>query len=594
MADISSITLPDGNNYDIKDNPSRETSLASLLFGRDGIPILGEKTYTNVIATANDNNGAGFFYLKVRPNYFTGNTTTVDSRELWHVKTRVISTVPGQSYYYTDTIFDIWGRESTYCVYSCANQIYSTSYRPIYYNSIFFTNSTGYTNNCGHWIGFNLIYSANPTSTSYKRTVTVQLLAYDNCEVELQDSLITPTNIPNRSAHTAWYASTDTSYTNFDACTNGLKQSGDANSTSIHALYRANGNYVANSALYRYQLLFQIDENQLTPLNNINNDTGTTKTMLTNVEFDPFGWIYYYATTTNVAAAGGISAGALYFHYSGVDLRYTFNCGTTLTAHKPFYLVVTPLSNGKCKLASSTPWTQTLPSTNDGKWYILLGRTYSTYQCTLYDYHPIYYYDGTSIKQALPVSTTNNYTFAEGTTNGAFSVTPSGGTAQSVTVHGLKALAYKDSLTASEVGALPSSTVIPTKTSDLTNDSGFITTETDPTVPSWAKASTKPSYTAAEVGALPDTTTIPSKVSDLTNDAGYITSAPVSSVDGKTGAVSVLPSGGSSNQVLAKSSGTNYAVKWDDSRTLSRIFYGTSTSVVTSPQEGDICLVYTA
>ena len=46
--------------------------------------------------------------------------------------------------------------------------------------------------------------------------------------------------------------------------------------------------------------------------------------------------------------------------------------------------------------------------------------------------------------------------------------------------------------------------IIPTKTSDLTNDSGFITgyTETDPTVPSWAKASSKPSYTASEVGAV--------------------------------------------------------------------------------------------
>lgn len=43
---------------------------------------------------------------------------------------------------------------------------------------------------------------------------------------------------------------------------------------------------------------------------------------------------------------------------------------------------------------------------------------------------------------------------------------------------------------------------IPTATSELTNDSGFITSETDPTVPSWAKASTKPSYTASEVGAL--------------------------------------------------------------------------------------------
>ena len=47
-------------------------------------------------------------------------------------------------------------------------------------------------------------------------------------------------------------------------------------------------------------------------------------------------------------------------------------------------------------------------------------------------------------------------------------------------------------------------------------------TETDPTVPSWAKAATKPTYTAAEVGALPSDTTY------------------VSSVNGRTGAVTGL------------------------------------------------------
>jgi hypothetical protein len=48
-------------------------------------------------------------------------------------------------------------------------------------------------------------------------------------------------------------------------------------------------------------------------------------------------------------------------------------------------------------------------------------------------------------------------------------------------------------------------------------------TETDPTVPSWAKQVSKPSYTASEVGALPDDTSIPSKTSDLVNDSGFIT-----------------------------------------------------------------------
>ena len=45
----------------------------------------------------------------------------------------------------------------------------------------------------------------------------------------------------------------------------------------------------------------------------------------------------------------------------------------------------------------------------------------------------------------------------------------------------------------------------PTKVSDLTNDSGFIITETDPTVPSWAKESTKPSYNFSEIGNTPTT-----------------------------------------------------------------------------------------
>lgn len=65
-------------------------------------------------------------------------------------------------------------------------------------------------------------------------------------------------------------------------------------------------------------------------------------------------------------------------------------------------------------------------------------------------------------------------------------------------------------------------------------------TETDPTVPSWAKAPNKPSYTASEVGALPDDTAlfsgdyddlsnkptipvVPTNVSSFTNDAGYLT-----------------------------------------------------------------------
>lgn len=44
-------------------------------------------------------------------------------------------------------------------------------------------------------------------------------------------------------------------------------------------------------------------------------------------------------------------------------------------------------------------------------------------------------------------------------------------------------------------------------------------TETDPTVPAWAKAANKPTYTATEVGALPDTTVIPAAPGTLNTTA---------------------------------------------------------------------------
>lgn len=59
---------------------------------------------------------------------------------------------------------------------------------------------------------------------------------------------------------------------------------------------------------------------------------------------------------------------------------------------------------------------------------------------------------------------------------------------------------------------------IPTKTSSLTNDSGFLTSHQS--LDGYAK-----------------TTDIPTKTSQLTNDSGFLTSAPVTSVDGSTGAV---------------------------------------------------------
>ena len=75
---------------------------------------------------------------------------------------------------------------------------------------------------------------------------------------------------------------------------------------------------------------------------------------------------------------------------------------------------------------------------------------------------------------------------------------------------------------------------LPTKTSQLTNDSKFLTsyTESDPTVPAWAKAETKPSYSKSEVG-LGNVDNV--KQYSASNPPPY----PVTSVNGKTGAVTI-------------------------------------------------------
>lgn len=62
-------------------------------------------------------------------------------------------------------------------------------------------------------------------------------------------------------------------------------------------------------------------------------------------------------------------------------------------------------------------------------------------------------------------------------------------------------------------------------------------TETDPTVPAWAKMANKPTYTASEVGAVPITRTINSKVlsSDITITATDIGAVPTArTINGKT------------------------------------------------------------
>lgn len=181
----------------------------------------------------------------------------------------------------------------------------------------------------------------------------------------------------------------------------------DYNSNTTYALngclYGTSGaNYTADSVFYRYQLLFQINDTKLTPFNNYNSSGGvvSNKTMLTSVQFDPFGHIFYWNSTGTINANAAIRGDYLY-NSCNIDLRYTFNVTSNLTASKDVYLKVSPQTNGLVKMASATPLVQTLPTSNDGYWYIFLGRAYNTTNIVLEQHHPVYYHDGSGVCEVL-------------------------------------------------------------------------------------------------------------------------------------------------------------------------------------------------
>ena len=86
-------------------------------------------------------------------------------------------------------------------------------------------------------------------------------------------------------------------------------------------------------------------------------------------------------------------------------------------------------------------------------------------------------------------------------------------------------------------------------------------TETDPTVPEWAKAATKPSYTASEVGALPNTTVVPTVPSTTNILKGNGSGGLVAATRGSD----YIASGNIVKQTLVSTETTpteNYAINW--------------------------------
>lgn len=167
-------------------------------------------------------------------------------------------------------------------------------------------------------------------------------------------------------------------------------------STNTFQLRKYYSRYTTKSALYRYMICFVNRDNLLIPANNVNNSTANNKTLTTD-SFDLSKGIYYYNSTTTVAAGKLTGTAILYQQIGLLDLRYSFNTGTTLVANKPVYLVVTPSGGYGEVILATNPIAQELPTASDGNRYVFLGYAYDNYRIELTLDHPIYVYN--SIKE---------------------------------------------------------------------------------------------------------------------------------------------------------------------------------------------------
>ena len=151
-----------------------------------------------------------------------------------------------------------------------------------------------------------------------------------------------------------------------------------------------------------YRILFSSpDDTQWIPATTSTVANAADLRDVTTEKINPFGRIVYYSSSTAINANAVVSYSATFDQYP-FTFGYSFNrTGGTyyiLTADAPVYIKCTPQDDDTAIIDPTTPYVQSLPSTEDGKIYIYLGRAYSTQSFELEIHHPVYYYKNGAIR----------------------------------------------------------------------------------------------------------------------------------------------------------------------------------------------------
>ena len=214
-----------------------------------------------------------------------------------------------------------------------ANQVahYSTSYRTFHHFELYRLKEAGFNNGYGHALALKVHGSANPTNSDYARTFTIEILETKNCTVTMLDNM------------TKYGSIAGTGSTNYESvqetngADNGLREMGDDNTTST--IFYDN-NYVKTSTsngLFNYELSGRTIDGTYQSVVTTASSTATTKSR-NATGFDPTSFFYY--SGTNRTNGANFEANA-YKIYSGINFAYSSNCGSTLVAYEPVFLVGT-------------------------------------------------------------------------------------------------------------------------------------------------------------------------------------------------------------------------------------------------------------
>lgn len=173
----------------------------------------------------------------------------------------------------------------------------------------------------------------------------------------------------------------------------------DANTNTIGYQIRTNSSTLpASDKFYRYRLLFtSANGTKWVPANTSTSTDATAKRTTNTRPIDPFGPIVYYGSTTVINAGSNPGVAVIWQQYT-FALGYSFNSkgsALTLSYPAPVYLRCAPQADGSAVMEY---FTQSLPTTDDGKIYIFLGRAYSATAMELTIDHPVYYHNGTGIR----------------------------------------------------------------------------------------------------------------------------------------------------------------------------------------------------